>query len=106
MKKSQSKITKDPLQEGGVYKFSGGKFILVEPGPEVNLQLTPNQTYKSRDGRPVRIFEVNPGSVDFPIIGAIKDDDGFWVPRVYNEKGISKRPYGGGNDIVAEWSDT
>lgn len=106
MKKLQSKITKDPLQEGGVYKFSGGKFILVEAGPEINLHLTPNQIYKSRDGRPVRIFEVNNGSEDFPIIGAIKDENDFWVPRVYNEKGISKRPYGEGNDIVAEWSET
>lgn len=105
-KGTQSKSAREPLREGGVYKYLDGKLVLVEAGPIVDLQLTPGTIYKSRDGRPVRIYEINPGSLDFPVIGAIKDENDHWMPRVYNDKGISKRPYGEGNDIISEWSET
>lgn len=71
------------------------------------LTIAPSHKYKSRDGRPIKVFEVNRGSKDYPIIGAIKDtDSNSWVPRVWNDKGMTKVPYGPKNDIVAEWSET
>lgn len=101
------RTTREPLQEGGTYKFVDGHLVLVEAGPEMEpLQIVPGKMYKSRDGRPVKVYEINVGSVDFPIVGAIKDDNDHWMPRVYNDKGVSKRPYGEVNDIIAEWSET
>lgn len=69
------------------------------------LQIVPGGKYRSRDGRPVKIYEFNKDSIDFPFIGSIKDDKGNWVPRVYDGKGVAKVPYGPNNDIVAEWSE-
>lgn len=63
--------------------------------------------YKSRDGRPVKVYEVNRGSIDFPVLGAIKDyHSDTWLPRIWNESGTTKIPYGPNNDIVVEWSET
>jgi hypothetical protein len=99
-------ITREPLEEGGVYKFVGGKLVLVESAPRKAFEIERGQTYQSRDGRPVRIVEINPGSEAWAIIGLIKDEIDGWVPRVYDGNGISKNPYGPGNDLVAEWSET
>jgi hypothetical protein len=70
------------------------------------LKLTPGLRYKTRDGRPAKVFETNQTSVEFPVIGAIKDEQGNWLPRVWNTAGVAKIPYGAGNDLVTDWSDT
>lgn len=70
-----------------------------------DLRLTPGKRYKSRDGRPIDVYQVNHKSVDFPVIGAIKDEHGHWLPRVWNNKGLTKVPFGPNNDIIAEWSE-
>lgn len=75
--------------------------VLAKP-----LTMLPGQKYKSRDGRPIKIYEVNARSKEFPILGAIKDaQTNEWLPRVWNDRGITKVPYGPNNDIVTEWSE-
>lgn len=84
-----------------------GKLELVQAPkvPKGPLHLRPNLFYRSADGRKVQIFAINKNSPDFPVIGMI-ETDGEWRPMVWNEKGITKRPYGAINDIIAPWSQT
>lgn len=82
-----------------------GSLEFIEQTPVTSVQISHTKTYKSRDGRPVRIYVINQDCQDFPVLAAIKDDRGFWVPRVYNDVGIAKVPYGPNNDIVSEWSE-
>ncbi len=70
------------------------------------LSIVPMHKYKSRDGRPITVYAVNKGSLDFPIVGAILCEKNYWLPRVWNAVGITKVPFGPNNDIVAEWSET
>ncbi len=96
----------DTWSAGGSYLAGKGKehardIILAPP-----LHIKLNQKYKSRDGRPVSIYAINVGSTDFPILGAIRDENNHMLPRVWNDKGVTKTPYGPNNDIVVEWSET
>lgn len=95
----------DTWDLGGKYLNTGKEhdrdIVLSKP-----LQITPGTKYKSRDGRPIKIFEVNLNSKEYPVIGVIKEEkSNEWVPRVWNFHGLTKVPYGANNDIVAEWSE-
>lgn len=96
------------LKEGAKYMFKNGQLELVEeapPAPELPpIQMVPGETYKSRDGRKIRVFAINKNSPDFPVVGMI-ETQGVWRPLVWNEEGVTKRPYGAGNDIHVLWSE-
>lgn len=101
-------IIREPLEEGGVYKFIDGQLRIIEKQPvheHVDLVLKPNVMYKSRDGRKVQVWAINKDYEKAPVIGMIQTE-GIWEFRVWNEAGIARVPYGVGNDIVAEWSET
>ena len=68
------------------------------------FKIKAGKMYLSKDGRPCKVFEVNTESLEFPVIGVIREESGMWVPRVWNLEGITKRPYGPNNDIVGEWN--
>ena len=42
--------------------------------------IDPKKTYKTRDGREVRILMTDGGDWSFPVIAAFKDKDGRWWP--------------------------
>lgn len=106
-RKGQEKVTREPLQDGGTYKFVNGHLELIEPGPKTEvLHIRPgDHFYKSRDGRKIKVWTMNANSVDKPVVGMIQTGD-IWEARYWNDKGITKVPYGPGNDIVVEWSDS
>lgn len=89
----------------GKSKYGKGKdhpsdIVLVKP-----LEIESGGMYKSRSGQPIRIYEINRDSEEFPVIGAIRDEFNHWLPRVWNLEGIVKVPFGPNNDIVDEWSE-
>lgn len=106
-RKGQDRVARKPLEEGGTYKFVNGHLELVEPGPkQQELHIRPgSHVYKSRDGRKIQVWAMNKDSVDKPVVGMIQTA-GVWEARYWNEKGITKVPYGPGNDIMVEWSDS
>lgn len=104
----RKRIVRDPLEEGGVYKFVNGQLTLIEKQPipaKPELVIKPGGLYKSRDGRKIQIWAINKESTDKPVVGMIQTED-IWETRYWNAKGVVKVPYGVGNDIVSEWSET
>ena len=89
----------------GTYLKGRGKDHVRDIVIKKPLTIKENTKYKSRDGRPIKVFAINGGSKDFPVIGAIKENN-YWLPRVWNAEGITKVPYGPNNDIVTEWSES
>jgi len=61
--------------------------------------------YRSRNGSKILLCYINKNRPDFPMVGFIQEADGALVPRIWNEKGWSKAPYGPTNDIVAPWEE-
>lgn len=104
----QTRRYREPLTEGGLYRFVNGHLELVKPeagtAPEP-LTLRPGAFYKSRDGRKIQIWAINSNSVDKPAVGMILTGE-EWKAWYWNLEGIAKVPYGAPNDIVAEWSDS
>lgn len=105
---AQQRVIREPLVEGGVYKMVNGTLQLVKEPPkskQVPMQVRPGLFYRALDGRKAQVFYINKSSTEFPVVGAI-ETDGVWKPMVWNEVGITKRPYGAVNDLVAVWSQT
>ena len=48
--------------------------------------IDPAKTYRTRDGREVRIYAVDGGKSD-PVHGAVKATDGDWIHQSWNESG-------------------
>jgi len=46
-----------------------------------------NKTYRTRDGREVRIYATDCGG-HYPIHGATKEQDNRWAPRTWAENGL------------------
>lgn len=91
------KILEDLIRSGGL--------SVEEPPTHASIELKPGGFYKSRDGRKIQIWAINKDSVDKPVLGMILTGE-EWETRYFNEQGVCKRPYGAGNDIVAEWSES
>lgn len=109
-KEGQKSVVRKPLVEGSLYKFEDGHLIPVSAPESVTeevtpkLVLVPDKYYKSFDGRKIKIAAINRGSEENPVVGVIQQGD-EWVPRIWNEMGVCKRPYGSNNDILEEWSE-
>lgn len=104
-RKGQKPTVRNPLEEGGTYKFINGHLELIEAGPKPPaLHIRPDTAYRSRDGRKIQVWVINKDSIDKPVLGMILTE-GTWEARYWNEKGIAKVPYGPGNDIVVEYSE-
>lgn len=97
------------LEENAQYIFRNGKLEKVsapkKPAkPMEPPKLTAGGFYKSNDGRKIQINIINKDYPEYPVVGIIQTDKG-WEPRVWNESGVTKRPYGAVNDIIAKWSE-
>jgi len=60
---------------------------MMKTGGTLKDNVTMGKTYTTADGREVRVFALDGGS-DYPVLGAIRHDNGCWVSARWTVNGL------------------